>query len=202
MPETYNANDVIEVQIIGQQYGHEMMNVRFFRVRSATITALLVAAELNNNWVSFLRGITANTYTWTRYQIRRVIPGSPTAYEGVLGSMFGGIASAGEYSRQDCNLWALKTGFEPIRRPGRMYLPAIPGGTRVNDQWVGSYVVSNQNAITSMLNRYGPAGVGPLQLVLVRRQGDVYDETRAVTEIVHRQYPATQRRRRNNIANG
>lgn len=199
MPETYNLNDVIEVQVIGRSYDHECMNRLFFRVRIATMTSLTIATELNSNWVSFIRGITANSYRWTRYQIRRVIPGEPTSYESALASQDTGFASSSNMPNQVCNLWALKTGFEPGKRPGRLYLGGIPGGVWSNNAWVNTFISGNTNAITAMLNRYGPAGAGPLQWMLVSFDGEDFTDARGITSIFHRERPATQRRRRANI---
>jgi len=139
----YNANDIIQVQILGRYYGHEDMIVIAWRSKQTQPFTAGIREHLQG-FCSFTSSNRNINHKWYGFRHRRVWPLPVTDYGDYSFTEMAGAGSGDGMPGQVAMLWRIQTDVHSAWGKGRYYLPGMSMNMWVNNNFsLGAYSVFN-----------------------------------------------------------
>lgn len=191
----YNANDIMQVQILGRYYGHEDMIVLAWRIKQTQLFTDGIREHLQG-FCTQTSSNRNNHHVWYGFRHRRVWPGDITDYGEYFFTEMGGAGSGHGMPGQVASLWRIETEIHSAWGKGRYYLPGVSLSEWEGDTYsLGSFSV--KNGFKAQQEQYFRQGGDSEYLEMVVYTRGTHDAVfNPMLTVSYSTYPAIQRSRR------
>lgn len=158
----------VRVTCTGLIYGQTCQNVLHFTNLNDVFNGALIAAEINANWIEYIKALQTSHFTWTNILVQNLDNAATPTFSLVISKQGGGLNEP-RVPPFAALVLKISTTLGGRRGRGRVYIGGMVSLAFELGVFTSSFMTQIATQTANIKSRYGPTGASELRLGVMRR---------------------------------